>query len=143
MKISDLKDIWTKYKLKKEKKIFIRRGVKFKGSIFEGYGKIGKKSEIRNCFIGLGTYLGKECSLNGVKIGRYCSIGDRVRVHAGDHPLDFISTHPAFYFDSLGISSIYFNRGIYFECIKGLENGYTVEIGNDVWIGSEVSIRGG
>lgn len=143
MKISDLKDIWMKYKLKKDKSMFLRKKVKFKKATFEGVGKIGEQTEIKNSYIGFATYVGKRCSLNNVKIGRFCSIGFSVKVYSGTHPLNFISTHPAFYSDALEKEGIYFKSDIELPITTALESGYDVEIGNDVWIGSEVSIRGG
>lgn len=133
---------WKKQKLKKEK-LFIRKKVKFKNTVFEGAGKVGEGTEFQNSYLGFGSYIGKHCSLNGVKIGKYSSIGFDIKVYTGNHPFHTISTHPAFYSDNLEKMGLFFRDipEVYQE--KKLKNGYDVEIGNDVWIGSGVIIRGG
>ena len=73
------------------------------------------------------------------RIGRYCSIGENVRVMGARHPLDFASTNPVFYR----------------KRINGLMGGSSpdmppfdfrpkpVVIGNDVWIGQDVLLGDG
>lgn len=141
MKISDIIVVWKKYSLKRKKKIFIRKGVVFHKTFFEGNGKFGKYSRITNSFVGKGTYIGIGCDFNSIRIGRFCSIGDFVKVYSGNHPIDFISTHPAFY-SSMGIG-IVFNEKVDFISPRSIDEQYNVEIGNDVWIGSGVIIQGG
>lgn len=142
MKLKDI-FLWMEKQKLKKKKMFLRKGVKFKNTVFEGCGKIGEGSEIQNSYVDFGSYVGKYCSLNNVRIGKYCSIGYYVKLYSGDHPLTFISTHSAFYSNSLEKEGIYFKSDVKLPITKGLENGYNVEIGNDVWIGSGVSILGG
>lgn len=129
------------------KKIFLRKGVKFKNCIFEGYGKIGRNSNVEASYIGYGTYMGKDCDLSFSKIGKFCSIGNNVKVIAGDHPIyDYVSSHPIFYTNRLKKEGLYIEGYIERKTSKKLENkmgGYTIEIGNDVWIGTNVSILGG
>ncbi len=62
------------------------------------------------------------------KIGRYCSFAEGVCAFSGNHPLDFISTHPFFYNPSLG----------YVKDEK-IKRSY-LEIGNDVWVGRNAII---
>lgn len=149
MKLEDLYLLYLKQKYKKIK-IFLRKGVEFKECIFEGCGKIGKNSNVKSSFIGYGTYVGKECDLSLSKIGRFCSIGNNVKVIVGDHPIhDYVSTHPIFHTDMLKKEGLYFKDCIYRKSSKTTDieitrgKYYNIFIGNDVWIGSNVSILGG
>lgn len=96
MKLEDIFFLYKKLKYKK-RKIYLRKNVNFKKTIFEGYGKFGNNSNIKSSFIGYGSYIGKNCNLSFSKIGRFCSIGDNVTVITGDHPIyDYVSSHPIF-----------------------------------------------
>ena len=74
-------------------------------------------------------------------IGAFCSIGCRVVLGHGEHPVSFLSTSPYFYFDELGFK------------IPSNHNGSPahpefwalspIKIGNDVWIGDGVFIKNG
>ena len=91
------------------------------------------------CEIGEFSYLSKGvCAVNvKSKIGKYCSIGKNVQIGVSQHPADWLSTSPVFYFKNL----------LKFPS-EGLD-GYAetlidpVEIGNDVWIGFGAVIMDG
>ena len=104
---------------------------------------IGRNSHIEDCIIGTNTYFGNNCCIHKAKIGNYCSIAIGVTLISGRHPTQtFVSTSPLFYskFSCLG-------RGFYvddsFEEYSYTNNGYALEIGNDVWIGANVTILDG
>ena len=59
----------------------------------------------------------------GTKIGRYVSIAAEVRALARNHPMDRISTHPAFFNANLGYLA---SDNVAFS---------TLEVGHDAWIG--------
>ena len=114
-----------------------------KKTVFEGYNKVGNFSSIKNSYLGYATYIGKNCNLSSAKIGRFCSIGERVSVIVGRHPIsECISTHPAF-FSNLGQCGFSFVDETKFEEVKYSENPYLLTVGNDVWIGSDVKILDG
>jgi len=72
-----------------------------------------------------------------LKIGRYCSIADGVRVFlGGNHRIDWVSTFP---FGHLPDSKDIFRTKVKQVSAKGKN----VTIGNDVWIGSSVTIMSG
>ncbi len=75
--------------------------------------------------IGIGTYgCFKPIAFpKGCTFGNYCSIADEVRYLNGNHPMDFVSTHPMFYNKRLG----------YVKEEQIVRNRLTV--GYDVWIG--------
>ena len=69
-----------------------------KGAKLEGANKIGRKTIIDMSILGYGTYICNHSKLSNCKIGKYCSIADRVNVVQGTHPTsDWVSTHPAFF----------------------------------------------
>ncbi|MBJ2135414.1 CatB-related O-acetyltransferase [Paraglaciecola chathamensis] len=73
--------------------------------------------------IGEYSYLGRATEVCDSSIGRYCSIGNWVSIGVGEHDLNSISTNSIF-MDSPAA-----------ELTKG-----TVNIGDDVWIGTKVTI---
>lgn len=136
------------YKLIKEKQKRMNVSFGYKANIsvntvFEGQNKIGRFSWIDGV-VGYGSYIGDECTIFA-KIGKYCSIGHKVTVLTGTHPSHvFVSTSPVFF--SLGKQ----NGTTYVHKQKFIEKNYADEqnrygaiIGNDVWIGYNVTIMGG
>jgi acetyltransferase-like isoleucine patch superfamily enzyme len=109
-------------------------------SVFEGNNKISRNAFVKNIKIGYGSYIGAGSYICNAKIGRFTSIGDTVKIVDATHPLEpFVSTHPSFY-----------SIGHYFSFVKIKKfNEYlilgdcSVKIGNDVWIGSNVILKGG
>lgn len=75
-----------------------------------------------------------------VTIGRYCSIADNVNINPTQHPVDW-----------LGITARQYNQGyLGFDRfggkdvqVKEWQSSERVEIGNDVWIGTNAVIMGG
>lgn len=111
----------------------------------EGHSKIGKNVNIRNSFVGRGTYISNNSSLIHSSIGRFCSIGSNVSVVIGQHPTKkYVSTHPAF-FSMLKQSGFTFAKKNTFKefLTVGEKEEYAVKIGNDVWIGFGVMIMEG
>jgi acetyltransferase-like isoleucine patch superfamily enzyme len=93
----------------------------------------------------MGTYIGAYAELDGVSIGRFCSIGKRLHIIAGRHPTRiFVSTHPAFFsqLKQAGFSFVSDSRFSEFKYADEFHKKYVV-IGCDVWIGDDVSILDG
>ena len=125
--------------------ITIGSNVALTRSILEGKNTIGKNTVFVNSFLGRGSYLSNECFFSNTKIGRYCSIGNRVRILSSTHPTNkYVSTHPSFFslFKQAGFTYVkkqIFNEKTYLD----ENNKISVSIGNDVWIGDDVTILGG
>lgn len=68
------------------------------------------------------------------KIGNYCSIAERVTITGMNHPIEYITTSPIIYFKSRGF--IKEDRDYLINKSKNKK----VVIGNDVWIGMNVTI---
>lgn len=132
-----------KYRFTKHSYIRVSTRINFK-TVLEGFNRIGA-SVISSSIIGRGTYIGDDCHLAGCKIGRFCSLGSNIKVLPATHPTSgFVSTHPAFFstLKQAGFTFVknnIFNESLYVDH----KNNIVVEIGNDVWIGDDVTIIGG
>ena len=71
------------------------------------------------------------------ELADFCSIGPNVLIAQGDHPTDFLSTHPLFYENS-------YIKDVPSLTNKPLFNSHNrVNIGSDVWIGANCYIKDG
>ena len=118
--------------------------------------KVGPMTELSgNCQFGIGnilygnsklvdvtmgdfSYVGGNVHIQYATIGKHCSIADGVRIGLGIHPLDLVSTHPAFYSP----------QSHWLKWIKPDVPGNLIEykpiiIGDDVWIGTGAMIMDG
>ncbi|WP_083634271.1 CatB-related O-acetyltransferase [Saccharicrinis aurantiacus] len=113
-------------------------------SIFEGRNRICSEAWF-NGSIGYGSYLGSKTIIDG-KIGRYTSIGPSCNVIFGTHPYTypFVSTSPMF-FSTRNQSGYTFADQQHFNEFRYADeiNKYAIVIGNDCWIGANVSIISG
>lgn len=89
-----------------------------------------------NSFLGSYSYVSRGATLLNTNVGRYCSIGPECRIGMGGHPTNLMSTSPVFYSmtNKIGVSLV--RQQIY-------EEFQSVEIGNDVWLGSRAMIMPG
>ncbi|MDH4572899.1 transferase [Salinicola acroporae] len=90
--------------------------------------------------IGAYSYIRSGCRLSpGTKIiGRYCSIAPDVVIGDGDHPVDWLSTHP-FQWGATGLVSKH--RAA--ELNKEIPVKSKIRIGHDVWIGAGAMVMRG
>lgn len=97
---------------------------------------IGKNTNISNTTICEYTYFGPNCAVHNVKIGKFCSVGQEVKIGLSNHPIQFVSTSPYFYLSNFNGDKTFINVQRY--------NPYkSIIIGNDVWIGARVLICDG
>lgn len=110
---------------------------------FFGKNNIEDRTVISRSKIGFGTYIGSDCVLDRVSIGKYCALGSGIKVIAAMHPTStFVSVHPAFYSTRKQAGFTYVDKNSFNE-FKMVNDEYTVVIENDVWIGDDVKIMGG
>ena len=76
------------------------------------------------------------CTLINCRIGRFCSIADYVTAGLASHPMEWVSTSPAFYY---GRDSIPKNLA----ALDYSPDSPQTVIGNDVWIGQNVLLKPG
>jgi acetyltransferase-like isoleucine patch superfamily enzyme len=100
------------------------------------YVKIRSYNELNSVKMGAYSYTGHYTKINNCIIGKYCSIGPDVKIGLGIHPVEFISTHPAFYSSQFACNARYTEKSYFVEHQE-------VIIGNDVWIGSNALIMDG
>lgn len=117
-----------KLKSKLQKKGIVETGIE------SDFYEICENALCLRCDVGFGTYCGINITVGSpeTKIGKFCSIAQNVIIGAGEHPLNYLSTSPFFYLETLGFR-------------KGCKETYLkpVQVGNDVWIGDNVFIKGG
>ncbi len=101
-----------------------------------------------DCEIGMFSYVNGSLKLARARIGRFCSIGEDVVINPGNHPVNFVSTHP-FASDPSGIAAGMADFPPY-QAIAVTElvgerdvRDERVVIGHDVWIGTRAIILGG
>lgn len=118
---------------------------KIRDTTFEGFNTVSKLSTVMSSEIGFATYIASYSKIFKCKIGRYCSIGQKVQVVFGNHPTKFfVSTHPSFYSTITPVNFSYVNTNKFDEyTFTDSSKKYFVEIGNDVWIGYQALIMSG
>ncbi|MCC4214250.1 CatB-related O-acetyltransferase [Leeuwenhoekiella parthenopeia] len=127
-----------KYRHFKKQNVRLDASVKCYNTSFAGHNRILPRSNVSNSKIGIYSYTGEDCKLINVKIGNFSSIGPKVEVIYGTHPIDFVSTSPVFYSTRKQTGSSFVNQNK-FEEFK-LRDKWSCIIGNDVWVGFGVKI---
>lgn len=129
------------YKRNNEKKnvIFAKNSIVSRDCTFEGNNYVA--GELYECQFGYGSYVHKNSVLKGVKVGRFCAIGENVNVRLFQHPTHMVAISPCFYRKEHTLKT--FVNENYYEDLQSNEEGFSVVIGNDVWIGQGVSIKSG
>ncbi len=89
-------------------------------------------------YIGAYTYIRFDCRLGGraERIGRYCSIAPGVTIGDGEHPTDWLGTHP-FQWGGENWISAEDSKGQNFLSPPVIPR---TKIGNDVWIGANATV---
>lgn len=97
---------------------------------------INSNISLSNVIIGDYSYVNS--SINNATIGKFCSIAQFCQIGIGKHPSkNFVSTFPAFYSkNNTGCKISFSNENVFDEFER-------IEIGNDVWIGTDSIILDG
>lgn len=113
------------------------------GSKFEGMNSLQAGSYFRGD-MGFGSYISFNSEING-KIGRYTSIGPRVRSIQGAHPFKepYVSTSPIFYSLNVPNGGPLCTKDQFDEYRYADDKKHDVLIGSDVWIGADARIIAG
>ena len=103
--------------------------------------------ESNSCFINgsnivsIGSYSFTRSPLpSGVSIGRYCSIGARVRVLGPDHPVERFTTSSITYDSNFCISRDVKNEESLVQ-VNNIASRVNLSVGNDVWIGEGATLK--
>jgi acetyltransferase-like isoleucine patch superfamily enzyme len=97
---------------------------------------IMKNHSLSNVSVGKGTYIADNAIISDTTIGKFCSIGPNLLCGWGIHPIDGISTSPAFYSTKKQPGFTFSNTD---KCVEQKH----IIIGNDVFIGANVTILDG
>ena len=112
-------------------------------TFFEGNNRIGRGCIVLKSYLGYASYLGNNCTITNTRIGRFCSIASNVELVRGSHPTTgFVSSHPSFYSVNTPTGESFVDNCRFNE-FKTNPSGFSLEIGNDVWIGYNVKILEG
>ena len=109
---------------------------------FEGENKLLSHSVFLNSSMGYASYVSDHSFIKNTVIGRYTCIANEVMTVAGNHPLSFASVHPAFYSTTQKLSYVKKNKFDDFHYLDS-QKRISVVIGNDVWIGANVTVLPG
>ena len=129
-------------KVYKERNLFLfSKGDKIKidnNVIAEQYSTMPIKG-----FASVGAFSFPTCHFSGnVRIGRFCSIASNVKIMGGNHPMNRFTTHMLTYngeFDKYAMSEF----GQSWKLKPFVTIPKNPIIGNDVWIGNDVVLKGG
>jgi acetyltransferase-like isoleucine patch superfamily enzyme len=98
------------------------------------------------CRIGRLTYFNYGCEITDTDFGRYCSVGQRAIINPGEHPTDWLSTHP-FVGDPSGVSCGMAGEPAYAAiagaALSAPRPTRRVTIGHDVWLGANTVVLSG
>jgi acetyltransferase-like isoleucine patch superfamily enzyme/GR25 family glycosyltransferase involved in LPS biosynthesis len=98
--------------------------------------KLYSKFRISNSIINDYTYVAENAIISNTFIGKFCSIGPNLISGWGIHPTNGISSHPMFY-------STMKQNGMTLSPVNKINERLNIEIGNDVFIGMNVTILDG
>ena len=114
--------------------------------ICEGDNGFASHSAVTSSYLGLASYVASNSDIRKAKIGRFTSIGQNVKCIFGKHPSNtFVSTHPSFFSLKPPVNLRLTERQLFeeFAAPLGDSGKYSIIIGNDVWIGANVSLMDG
>ncbi len=106
------------------------------GSTISTESRIYGPYSISNLELGDYSYIGRNSMINNAKIGKFCSIGPNLVCGYGIHPTNGITTSPMFYANNK-------SNGFTLCDETKIEETKLISIGNDVWIGINVTILDG
>ena len=100
------------------------------------YNVVFSNVSVMNSRIGDHTFIQRNSIINNAELGKFCSIAMGVNIGLGQHPTEFVSSHPAFYSVSQPLAKTYSEK-------NSFEPFRQTIIGHDVWIGQNVLIMDG
>lgn len=128
----------------KNKVIIEKTAYVSKDTVFEGANRITRGCKIYGSRFGYGSYVGTNTTLANISVGRFSCIGPNVKQIIGEHPLNFVTMHPAFYSirKQIGFSFVKEQRVEEFR-YADISTKTSIIVGNDVWIAAECRLLEG
>lgn len=112
--------------------------------VFEPPFDLGGVDVFSSATFGRYTYFRRGRIVSLERIGRFCSVGPEVAIGDGNHPIEFLSTHPFQYGAASGFN--FWPEAREFVAACNLPDDVLKPppvIGNDVWVGARVTIARG
>lgn len=129
------------YRMKRRDVIFEFGAKTRPDTVFEGMNKLSHHAYFSG-ELGFASYIGADSIVSG-KVGRFCSIAEDVIFLTKTHPIrNFVSTHPAFYSLKKQSGFTYVTEQMFDEVPVCTGSKYSIEVGNDVYIGYGATIVG-
>jgi acetyltransferase-like isoleucine patch superfamily enzyme len=120
----------------RKKHLVIKNHAYIKNCTFGNYNTFYEYTNIINTHLGNFVYIANQSIICNTSIGSFCSIGPDCKIGLGMHPTNHISTFPAFFSTAKQCQIFFCEKDQYEEYKK-------INIGNDVWIGANVTIIDG
>jgi acetyltransferase-like isoleucine patch superfamily enzyme len=95
-----------------------------------------RNTVVINSSIGDHTFIQENSLIHTADIGKFCSIAMGVNVGMGQHPIEHVSTHPAFYSKTQPVAKTFCKEDLFSPFQK-------TQVGHDVWIGRNAMIKDG
>lgn len=111
------------------------RGAAIHTSSIHASSKIESGSSIHDSSMGKHSFCGYDCTIIHADIGAFCSIASRVTMGGIGHPMEFVSTSPAFLSHKDSIAAKFAHHD-YLPLVR-------TQVGNDVWIGEGAYVKAG
>ena len=112
-------------------------------SLFDKNSRISAKAGlqrfviVRESTIGDYSYVGHSSNIFRVTVGKFCSLSRYVNIGLSSHPIKFISMSPIFFSVKNATGTQWTDQNVYDD------RPDPITIGNDVWIGMNVTVTGG
>ncbi|WP_332695124.1 CatB-related O-acetyltransferase [Halalkalibacter lacteus] len=117
--------------LMKTSKVVFEPPIRLTNTIIHSTGVIGCYTNLRGGVI-----------RNVKSIGRFCNFAPGFTIGMGEHPLDYLSTHDFQYSETFGFGS-WEEAKNFNTTVPKIESKPNPMIGNDVWLGANVTILKG
>lgn len=111
------------------------RGKAVLDSSIASTSKVESGSTLVSTTFGAYSFCGYDCTFIKCDVGRFCSIASKVVIGGARHPMEYVSTSPAFLSHKESIKTKFSKHHYHWD-------PRTV-IGHDVWIGEGVYVKGG
>lgn len=112
------------------------RGRSIRNSDVDKSSRIFSGTEFYNSKLGRMSYVGYDSQIHNCEIGAFCSIANYCIIGGSEHPMEWISTSPAFQAKKRPVLKKSYGKLQVTPDLKTI-------IENDVWIGSRVIIKQG
>lgn len=140
LRVQYLKAKQNRHELQKYASLQAADSVSVSGTCaFGDHTKAGERTRLFDVSLGNHSYFMEDCFARNCTIGAYCSIAPHAVIGLGQHPVNFVSTHPAFYFDTKQKMFTYADE----KYVQEFPQSAHIMIGNDVWIGQGALVRDG